>query len=276
MSFYQKLNQIVKKHNSLACVGLDSDFEKIPQSFKNKKNPIFEFNKSIIKATADFVCAYKLNIAFYEAIGVDGIVQLKMTFDFLNSYYPHIPTILDGKRGDIGSSNEGYVKFIFDYLKADGATVNPYLGEEALKPFLKRKDKGIFVLCRTSNPGATEFQDLKIALENNLSKVKCLLLYLFIAQKVAKKWNKNKNCGLVVGATYPDELKEVRKIVGEDIWLLVPGVGAQGADIEKTVKAGLNSKNLGMIINSSRGIIFAKNPKEEVKKLKELINKYRK
>lgn len=282
MKFQEKLDRIIKKNKSLVCVGLDSDLAKIPPHLKNppssrlrrtrKKYPIFEFNKAIIEATADLVCAYKPNVAFYEASGAEGIIQLKMTFDFLRAKYPNIVTILDAKRADIGSTNKGYVKFVFDYLGADGVTIHPYLGREALQPFLERTDKGIFILCRTSNPGAGEFQDLLIDGEP---------LYKKVVRQVGENWNVNSNCMLVVGATYPEELAEVRKIVGEMI-LLVPGIGAQRGDIEKTVKAGLNSRRTGMIINSSRGIIFASSNKdfseraqEETEKLKNEINKYR-
>jgi len=260
MFFHNKLNKIIKKNNSLLCVGLDSDFEKV-------KGSLFLFNKRIIEQTYDLVCSYKLNIAFYEAIGLKGLKDLKLTIKYLKSKYPEIPIIIDAKRGDIGNTNRGYVQFIFNILGADAITVNPYLGEEAMGPFLEMKDKGIIILCRTSNSGAGEFQDLK---------VNGTLLYQIIAKNVAKKWNKNNNCLLVVGATYPDELKKVREIVGEEMWILVPGVGAQGGDLEATLKAGLNKKGKGLIINSSRGIIFSKNPRQEAKNLRERINRFRK
>lgn len=266
MNFQQKLNRIIKKNNSLVCVGLDSDISKLPSRFKNNKYPQFAFNKEIIKKTHDLVCAYKPNSAFYEAQGAEGVKGLKMTCDYLKKKYPIIPIILDAKRADIGNTNEGYVKFVFDYLGADAVTIHPYLGGEAVQPFLQKIDKGIIILCRTSNPGAGEFQDLII---NGKP------LYKLIAQKVAKKWNKNRNCLLVVGATYPKELKEVRKIVGDDMTLLIPGIGAQGGNLEKTVKAGLNKKKSGIIINSSRGIIFAGRPREEARKLRDEINKFR-
>jgi len=278
MTFQQKLDKIFKKNNSLVCVGLDSDRGKIPSFLKNKKYPQFEFNKAIIDVTNDLICAYKINIAFYEAEGVKGLLELKKTVAYLKKNYPTIPLILDAKRADIGSTNNGYVKFVFDYLEADAVTVNPYLGEEALAPFLAEKDKGIIVLCKTSNPGAGEFQDLYLVNDRLQDKIR---LYEYVAYQVSRRWNKNKNCMLVVGATYPKELKEIRKIVG-DMTLLIPGVGAQGADVEKTVKAGLNSKGAGMIINSSRGIIFAstgrhfaEEAREETMKLKEKINQYR-
>lgn len=272
MNFQEKLDQIIKINSSLVCLGLDSDFEKIPSHLKKEKNPIFAFNKAIIEKTADLVCAYKPNIAFYEANGAEGIMQLKMTFDFLRTKHSNIITILDAKRADIDSTNDGYVKFVFDYLGADGVTVHPYLGKEALRPFLERADKGIFILCRTSNPGAGEFQDLIV---NGMP------FYQMVAHHVVDSWNKHGNCMLVVGATYPTELGEVRKIVGE-MTVLSPGIGRQGADIEKAVKAGLNSKKTGMIINSSRGIIFAssdrdfaRRAREKTEELKVGINEYR-
>jgi orotidine-5'-phosphate decarboxylase len=264
ITFQQKLDEIVKKNQSLLCVGLDSDFEKIPGSFKSKPFPQFEFNKAIIEATHDLVCAYKPNSAFYENRGVEGISELKLTCDYLKKNYPDIPIIIDAKRADIGNTNSGYIKYAYEYLAVDAITVHPYLGREALQPFLDLKDKGCIVLCRTSNPGAGEFQDL-------LTDGKPL--YKIVAEKVVKEWNVNNNCLLVVGATYPEELAEVRKIVG-DMTLLVPGVGAQGGDLEATLKAGLNSKKRGLIISSSRGIIFAQNPGEEAKKLRNEINKF--
>ncbi|MBI5127001.1 orotidine-5'-phosphate decarboxylase [Candidatus Roizmanbacteria bacterium] len=261
MTFQEKLDRIVKKNSSLVCVGLDSNVEKIPG-----KNSQFLFNKSIIEATNDLVCSYKLNTAFYESIGYDGIKFLKMTCDYLRTKYPEIPIIIDAKRGDVGSTNQGYVQFVFTYLGSDAVTVNPYLGEEAIRPFLKEKDKGIIILCRTSNKGAGEFQDLKVGKTP---------IYKIVAENVSRKWNKNKNCLLVIGATYHDELKEVRKIVGSDMTFLVPGIGAQGGDLRATLKAGLNKKGSGLIINSSRGIIFAQNPRNEAEKLREQINRFR-
>ena len=249
MTFQEKLDKIVEKNKSLVCVGLDQNQ--------------LSFNKTIIEATHDLVCSYKLNTAFYESIGHKGIKALKDTCDYLKEKYPEIPIIIDAKRADIGNTNKGYVQFVFTYLRADAVTVHPYLGEEAIRPFLNIKDKGVIILCRTSNSGAGEFQDLKID---------GTPLYKIVAKNVSSKWNTNKNCMLVVGATYPQELKEVRSIVG-DMTLLVPGIGAQGGDLEATLKAGLNSKKQGLIINSSRGIIFAKNPRVEAMKLRNEINK---
>lgn len=272
MQIQDKFDQIIAKNNSLVCVGLDSDLNKLPEHLKDSENPQFEFNKAIIDATHDLVCVYKPNSAFYEALGAKGMEQLKMTCDYIRNTYPEILIILDAKRADIGSTNEGYVAYAYDYLGVDGITLHPYLGSEAIKPFLERTDKAAIILCRTSNPGAGEFQDII----SNGQK-----LFQIVAKKVVNEWNKNNNCFLVVGATYPEELAEVRKIAG-DMTFLVPGIGAQGGDVEKTVKAGLNSKKAGMIINSSRGIIFASSEEDfaekarvETMKLREEINKYR-
>lgn len=272
MTFQKKLDKIVAKNNSLLCVGLDPVLEKLPLHLQKKKNPFFEFNKAIIDATYDLVCCYKPNSAFYEARGERGIKELKMTCDYLQKEYPNIFTILDAKRADIGSTNEGYVTYTFDYLRTDAITLHPYLGSEAIKPFLERSDKASIILCRTSNPGAGELQDLET--EGNP-------LYKIVAKKVVTQWNKNNNCMMVIGATYPEELKEVRKIAG-DMTFLIPGIGAQGGDVEKTVRAGINSKKSGMIINSSRGIIFASNgndfakhARDKAKELRDTINTYR-
>ncbi len=272
MIFQQKLDFIIKKNNSLVCVGLDSDFGKLPTHLKSKQYPQFEFNKAIIDATYDVVCAYKPNSAFYEARGADGIKDLKMTIDYLKTVYPEVVTILDAKRGDMGETTKNYVKYVFDYLGVDAVTLHVYLGQEAQRGFLERTDKGCIFLCRTSNPGAGEFQDLAIDGEP---------LYRHVAKKVVKEWNGNGNCLLVTGATYPEELAAVRKISGE-MTFLVPGIGVQGGDVEKTVKAGLNSQKAGMIINSSRGIIFAskgedfaEKARKETMSMRAEINKYR-
>ncbi|MBI4008633.1 orotidine-5'-phosphate decarboxylase [Candidatus Roizmanbacteria bacterium] len=273
MNFQKKLDKIIKKNNSLVCVGLDSEYEKIPERFnpaslklRRARNPQFEFNKWIIDQTHDLVCAYKPNSAFYEGVGIDGIKALKQTCDYIRLTHPEICIILDAKRGDIGNTNKGYVKFAFDYLGADAITVMPYMGIEALQAFLARKEKGIIIGCRSSNPGAKEFQDLVVA---------GTPLYLRITQDVVTKWNKNKNCLLFVGATYPQEMSKIRKIVG-DLTLLTPGINVQGGDVEKIVKAGLNSKKTGLIVNSSRGIIFSEDPRKETKKLRDEIHRYRK
>lgn len=271
-TFQQKLDAAVAKNNSFLCVGLDSDVKKIPKHLEGEKYPQFVFNKAIIDATHDLVCAYKPNSAFYEARGASGIEELKMTCDYINNSYTDIPIILDVKRGDIGSSNEGYIAYAFDYLCVDAITLHPYLGYEALKPFIDRKEKGCIILCKTSNPGSREFQDI-------VSDGKPL--YQIIAEKVAKDWNINSNCMLVVGATYPKELAIVRRTVG-DMTLLVPGIGSQEGETEKVVKIGLNSKGAGMIINASRSIIFvsagvdfAQKAREEAAQLRQAMNAFR-
>jgi orotidine-5'-phosphate decarboxylase len=243
MDFITKLTGAQAQNNSLLCVGLDPDSAKIPGGLS-----YFEFNKGIIDATGDLVCAYKPNSAFYEAHGPGGIEELKQTCDYIHEKYPQIPLILDFKRGDIGNTNDKYAAFAFEYLGVDAVTIHPYLGQEAIQPFLDHTDKGIIIMCRNSNPGAGEFQDLEV---NGRP------LYLQVAENVAAKWNANGNCLLVVGATTPNELAQVRQIVGDDMIMLVPGVGAQGGDVEATVKAGKNSQGAGIIVNSSRAVLYA-------------------
>lgn len=273
MDFKAKLNWAVGQNNSLLCVGLDADINKLPAHLKSVNKPLLAFNKEIIDATADLVCAYKPNSAFYEALGAGGIEQLKETVAYINKKYPNIPVILDAKRADIGNTNNGYVDFCYDYLGVDAVTLHPYLGGEALQPFLNRADKGAVILCRTSNPGSSELQDLLVEGEP---------MYQRVARKVERDWNKNNNCLLVVGATYPEEMKIIRYIVGPDMIFLVPGVGAQGGDVEATLKAGLGANQRGLIISSSRGIIFASSGKSFAKaarqkalKTRDEINKYR-
>lgn len=259
-----KYNKRAKKINSLLCVGLDSDFEKIPEKFKSMEYPQFEFNKWIIEETQEYAASFKMNSAFYEARGDKGIKELKMTMEYITKNYPDIFTILDAKRADIGNTNNGYVAYAFDWLGFDAMTLHPYLGEEALTPFLDKADKGFIVLCRTSNLGASELQDLEVEGKP---------IWQIVAERVSEVWNKNNNCMLVVGATYPEEMKKIRSIAGE-MTFLVPGIGAQGGDLESVMKAGLNSERLGLIIHSARGIIFSENPKIEAQKLYEEIKKY--
>lgn len=276
------------ENGKFVCVGLDSELWKIPEAAQlsdstradrgiDSETSLIEFNRGIVDATEDIVCAYKPNIAFYEAYGNEGLSALHETIRYINQTAPDVPVILDAKRADIGNTNAGYVSAAFDYLNADAITVNPYFGGEALQPFLDRADKGIIVLCRTSNPGAGEFQDKYISVVPGHN----MQLYQYVARQVATEWNKNGNCLLVVGATNPEELAKVRSIVG-DMPILIPGIGAQGGDIEKTVTAGKDSRGQGMIINSSRGIIYASNgsdyaeaARKETLKLHNLINQYR-
>jgi orotidine-5'-phosphate decarboxylase len=259
-----KYNKRAKEINSLLCVGLDADFAKIPERFKSQKFPQFEFNKWIIDETHEYAAAYKPNVAFYEARGDQGMRELKMTMEYLQMKHPEIFTICDAKRADIGNTNNGYVTSIFDWFGFDAITLHPYLGGEALQPFLGRADKASIILCRTSNPGAGELQDLELGGKP---------LWQIIAEKVSNLWNKNDNCMLVVGGTYPEEMKKIRSMVG-DITFLVPGIGEQGGSVKEVMAAGLNTQGQGLIINSSRGIIFAENPAEEAKKLTMEIRAY--
>jgi orotidine-5'-phosphate decarboxylase len=261
----QKLDSRIQKVHSLLCLGTDPDITKLPERFLKAEYPQFEFGKWIIEQTHEFVCAYKPNFAFYEAQGSRGMQELQMTMEYLREHHPDIFTIADAKRGDIGNTNESYAAAIFDLLGFDAITLHPYVGREGLAPFLQRTDKMSIILCRTSNPGAGEFQDLSVDGKQ---------LWQVVAERVHDDWNANENCMLVVGATYPAELKKIREIVG-DMTLLIPGIGAQGGDVEKTVKVGMNSKQEGMIISTSRAVIFADDPAAEAKKLMEEINGYR-
>ena len=256
MDFKEKLGRISNKNESLLCVGLDIDKRKTPnQSF-------LEFNKKIIDETKDLVCAYKLNMAFYETLGKEGYETLEKTIKYIPK---EIIIILDGKRNDIGNTAKKYAASLFETLKSDAVTINAYLGFDGVKPFLEYNEKCSFILCRTSNPSAKDFQDLMIQDKP---------LYICVAVKI-KQWNTNKNAGAVVGATYPDELKQIREILGEDAILLIPGIGAQGGDVEKTIKYGTNKKGKNAIINSSRGIIYSKDPRKSATLLRDEINKYR-
>lgn len=266
MDFLEKLDKAVTRNNSLLCVGLDPVLDKLPEQFRNTAEPFFEFGKSIADATHEAVCAYKPNSAFYEALGAEGIKQLKKTCDYIRSNYPDIPIILDAKRGDIGLTNEGYAASAFDYLGCDAITLSPYMGQKSLEPFLARKDKGCIILCQTSNEGADEFQSL----ESGGKK-----LYRVVAEAVVNDWNKNGNCLLVTGATYAEELKDIRQIAGDNMVFLVPGMGIQGGEIEPTLRAGINSKGRGLIINSSRAIIYSDDPKKSAEELKKQINQHR-
>jgi orotidine-5'-phosphate decarboxylase len=260
-----KYNRRVDEVNSLLCVGLDSQLQRLPERFLAEEFPQDAFNRWIIDQTAPYVSAYKPNIAFYEARGGTGIAELAMTMEYLRDQYPDILTICDAKRADIGSTNEGYVTAIFDGLGFDTVTLNPYLGREALLPFLSRADRGCILLCRTSNPGAGEFQDLLVDGRP---------LWEVVARQIHDEWNIHGNCMLVAGATYPAELARIRAVVGE-MTLLVPGIGAQGGDVAQTIGAGLNTAGKGMIVNSSRGIIFADHPAQAARALRDEINRHR-
>lgn len=273
MDFTHKLSASWAKNNSLLSVGLDPNMDRLPQHLRQAKTPFFDFGKAIIDATADLVCAFKPNSAFYESRGAAGVEELKQTCDYIRQTYPDIPIILDFKRGDIDTTNSHYDKFAFDYLGVDAITVQPYEGRKAFKPFLDRKDKGIIVLCRMSNEGSDEFQDMLVDGRK---------LYIHVAEHVRDEWNVNSNCLLVVGATYPKELAEIRQLVGDEMVFLVPGVGAQGGEVEATVQAGITTDGTGLIINSSRAIIyaskgedFAEAARQKAQESRDEINKYR-
>lgn len=259
MSFIEKLNHIWKENNSLVCVGLDPDLNRFPTCLRGTPDAIFEFNKAIIDATHDLVCAYKPQIAYFSAESAED--QLEKTIQYIKSEYPNIPIILDSKRGDIGSTAEKYAIEAFERYEADAVTINPYLGFDSAEPFLNYKDKGTILLCRTSNSGANDFQDLE---------VDGVPLYQKVASLVSEKWNYNKNCLLVVGATWPSQMSEVRSLVG-DMPFLVPGVGAQGGDIESLVKAGKTQNGTGLIISSSRGVIYASDGDDFAAKAREVV-----
>lgn len=266
MSMIDKYNQRAEAVNSLLCVGLDSAINKLPERFRSEYHPQFAFNRWIIEQTHAYASAYKPNIAFYEAQGDQGLHELKLTLDYLRENHPDIFTICDAKRGDNSTSNGGYVEAIFDWLGFDAITLQPYMGSKVLQPFLARQDKGCIILCRTSNPGDEELQDLQLADGKTLWQT--------VAEKVGHSWNANENCMLVVGATRPDELRQVRAIVGE-MTLLVPGIGEQGGSVQAAVTAGLNTERKGMIINASRSIIFMVDPAAEARSLRDEINHYR-
>ena len=236
------------------CVGLDSDITKIPKAAEKEdtSTTIVAFNRAIIDATKDIVCAYKPNSAFYEAHGDQGIAALRETIMYIIESAPTVPVILDAKRADIANTNEQYARAAFEYLQADAITVQPYLGREPLEPFYSRKDKGVIVLCHTSNPGADEVQSLPVGKEK---------LYEVVARLAATTWNGHGNSCVMVGATYPKELGEVRAIVG-DMPILIAGIGAQEGSLKKTIENGLNSRKKGLIVNAARSIIFASREKD--------------
>ncbi len=260
MKFGQKLEKIIEKNNSLLCVGLDPDLDKLSKNFLKTDDPIFEFNKKIIDETYDLVCAYKPDIAFYEAYGIDGLKSLKKTLEYIPK---DIPIILDAKRGSVGHTAQLYAKSVFDYWNADAVTLNIFTGKDGVNPFLKYKDCYSFFYLRSSNPSASDFQDIDV---NGKP------LFQVMAEKVAT-W-KEDNFGIIAPATYPKELKILRKIF-EHRYFLVPGIGTQGGDLKKTLKAGLTKNKSGLIISSSRGIIFSENPRKEALRLRDEINKYR-
>ena len=272
MNFNQQIKQQRIQNNSMVCVGLDPFINKMPEQFQQSTSGVLDFNKSIIDATYDVVCCYKPQFAHYAALG--QLDTLKKTIEYIKKNYPQVPVILDSKRGDIGSTADMYAKEAFEQYYADAVTVNPYMGSDTILPFTQYKDKGVVILCRTSNPGAGAIQNIK----SNGQR-----LFEIIAKTAAEKWNDNNNVMLVVGATAPDEMASIRQIVG-DMEFLVPGLGAQGGDVQAVMQAGLNQDNSGLVINSSRGVLyasqleteFANAARQEAIKLKDQANQYKK
>ena len=236
---------------SLLCVGIDPEPGHYPSTLVDDPDRVFTFGKAIIDATAEYACAFKPQIAHFAAQGAED--ALERLIAYVHAAHPGIPVILDAKRGDIGSTALNYAREAFDRFRADAVTANPYLGSDSLAPYLERADKGVVVLCRTSNPGAADLQDLPVASADGATRP----LYQRVAEKAARDWNANGNLSLVVGATWPEQLGEVRAIVGPSIPLLVPGIGAQGGDVEAVLKHGLNADRTGLMISSSRAILYA-------------------
>ncbi len=263
--FLEKLEKASKKNNSLLCVGLDTDSAKIPQFLQSSESPLLEFNRAIIKATKDFVCCYKPNSAFYEAAGIEGIKALEKTLEEIPS---DIPVILDAKRGDIGNTSRLYAQASFEALGADAVTLSPYMGFDTLEPFLEYEDKAVFVLVKTSNKSSKDFQDLIVEGEERLFEK--------VASALEGWQAESKACiGAVVGATHPADLQRVREIMPAAP-ILLPGLGAQGGDAKATVEAGLGpSASAAVVINSSRGIIFASNGEDFAEKAGEAARSFR-
>jgi len=245
MNFMQALRARWTGANSLVCVGLDPEPAKFPAHLREHPDAVFEFSRAIIDATAEFVCCFKPQIAHFAALEAEHTLQRCIAH--IHENHPGVPVILDAKRGDIGSTAERYAIEAFDRYGADAVTLNPYLGRDSVQPFLDRADKGVVLLCRTSNPGAADFQDLDCSGRP---------LYQRVAETVARDWNGHGNCLLVVGATWPLELAQVRALVG-DLPFLVPGIGAQGGDVEAVVTNGKTADGSGLVISSSRAILYA-------------------
>jgi len=245
LKFSERLGQAHAAADSLVCVGLDPDLDRLPEDLRSDPQPFLAFNRRIVDATADLCAAYKPQIAFYSALGKES--ELAASIRYIRERAPAALIILDAKRGDIGNTAEGYAREAFDRYDADAVTVNPYMGDDAVLPFLARPDRGAIILCRTSNPGGHDFQDLMI---------EGVPLYQRVAQRAATRWNRHGNLMLVVGATHPQELAELRRAHPE-LSFLVPGIGAQGGDLGATLAAGLDAGGKGLLVNSSRAVIYA-------------------
>ncbi|MBX3713556.1 MAG: orotidine-5'-phosphate decarboxylase [Lysobacter sp.] len=270
-SFMDRLRDRWHDADTLVCVGLDPEPAKFPARFAGQPNAIFEFCRDIVDATADYACAFKPQIAHFAAAEAEE--ALRMLILHIRLRHPRVPVILDSKRGDIGSTAQHYARETFERYAADAVTVNPYMGRDSAQPFLDHADKGVVILCRTSNPGAGDLQDLLVDGRP---------LYQHVAAKVAREWNEHGNCALVVGATWPEQLREVRAIVGDEVPFLVPGVGAQGGDVRAVVSNARNRDGDGLVISSSRAILYASSSEDyaeaaanAARALRDEINLYR-
>ncbi len=275
MGFMQALRQRWTDSDSLVCVGLDPEPERFPLRLAADPDAVFAFCRDIVDATAPYACSFKPQIAHFAALGAED--ALARLIAHIHATHPDVPVILDSKRGDIGSTARHYATEAFDRYGADAVTANPYLGRDSLQPFLDRADRGVVVLCRTSNPGAGDLQDLLVQDATGVARP----LYQHVAEKVAREWNANSNCALVVGATWPAQLREVRSIVG-DMPLLVPGVGAQGGDVEAVVTNAKTADGSGLVVSSSRAILYASNgddfaeaAADAARSLRDEINRHR-
>ena len=260
-SAMRRLAARVEAVDSMLCVGLDSVTDRLPQRFARELRPQVAFNRWVVEQTLPYAAAYKPNLAFYEARGAMGWDELAETMEIIRALEPGVFTIADAKRGDIDSTNAGYVAGLLDELGFDAITLHPYLGREALRPFLEREDKACIVLCRTSNRGAGELQDLRLG-ETPLWEI--------VAEHVRDDWNANGNCMLVVGATYPAELARAREIC-PDMTFLVPGVGTQGGDVATVMRSGLDRQGRGLLINASRSVIFDDDPGARARDLRDAM-----
>ena len=275
MHFMQSLQQAWTRNNSLVCVGLDPEPTKFPAHLRGIPDAVFAFCSAIVDATADLVCTFKPQVAHFAALRAED--SLERLIAHIHDKHPGVPVILDAKRGDIGSTAQHYVSEAFDRYQADAVTLNPYLGRDSVQPFLDRADKGVILLCHTSNPGAADLQDLLVSDQSGSG----IPLYQHVAQTIARDWNSHGNCALVTGATWPEQLGEVRALVGE-MPLLVPGIGAQGGDVEAVVRHGRSSNGSGLLISSSRAILYAGNGEDfadaartATRELRDTINRYR-
>jgi orotidine-5'-phosphate decarboxylase len=270
MHFMSSLQAAWQRNRSLVCVGLDPEPAKFPAQLQGRTDAVFEFCRAIVDATADLVCAFKPQIAHFAALRAED--ALERLIAHIHDRHPGVPVILDAKRGDIGSTAQHYAAEAFERYRADAVTLNPYLGRDSARPFLERADKGVILLCRTSNPGGADFQSLDCG---------GVPLYLRVAETIARDWNAHGNCALVTGATWPEELGQVRDVVG-DMPLLVPGIGAQGGDVAAVLEHGLGTDGSGLMISSSRAILYAGNGEDfaqaaraAAQELRDTINRHR-